>query len=361
MIAEPLEPDRPRPRRSLTPATIAATLLALASVVSTAQDRTALRTAVVELRDVEQTYVAEGVVEAVRQSTVAAQISGRVVQINFDVGDRVEKGQVILRIDEREASQALAGSQAKVEQAQAVLTRAKAEYERTRQLIAQKFVSQAALDKAAADYRAAQAQLANTLAGAGQAATAKGFATVVAPYSGVVSGRYVEVGEMAVPGKALMTGFDPTSLRVVASIPQYKLGTIGDGTVASIEIPALTQWFKARTVSVLPVSDPQTLTTRARLELPAVPATVLPGMFARAHFVIGRATKLVVPAQAVIRRSEVTAVYVIDAQGRIALRQVRLGEAAGQDGIEVLAGLQPGERVSLDPVKAGMALRRPAS
>lgn len=321
-------------------------------------DVASLKVARVELREVDQTYVAEGVVEAVRQSTVAAQITGRIVQINFDVGDRVAKGQTILRIDEREVSQALAGSEAQVAQAQANLARAKAEYERTRLLFAQKFISQAALDKASADYKGAQAQVATTLAGAGQAATAKGFATVVAPYSGVVSARHVELGEMAIPGKALMTGFDPKGLRVVANIPQYKLNAITSNTEAIIEIPAFQQWIKAKAVTVLPISDPHTLSTKARLDLPEDLKGVFPGMFARAHFVVGRAMKLVVPTQAIIRRSEVTAVYVVDPAGSITLRQVRLGEAAGKDGIEVLAGLKPGESIALEPIKAGMLLKQ---
>jgi len=77
----------------------------------------------------------------------------------------------------------------------------------------------AALDKAEADYRTAEAQVKATLAGAGQAATERAFATIVAPYSGVVSARHVELGELATPGRPLMTGFDPASLRVVASVP----------------------------------------------------------------------------------------------------------------------------------------------
>jgi len=135
---------------------------------------------------------------------------------------------------------------------------------------------------------------------------------------------------------------------------------LAEGVSATVEIPAFNQWVPARAVSVLPISDPQTLTTRARLDLPAMPAGVFPGMFARAHFVVGRAMKLVVPGEAVLRRSEVTAVYVVDAKGALSLRQVRLGEAAGKDGIEVLAGLRPGERVALEPVKAGMLVRQRA-
>jgi RND family efflux transporter MFP subunit len=225
-------------------------------------------------------------------------------------------------------------------------------------LFTQKFISQAAMDRAAADYKAAQAQVAATIASAGQAATTKGFAVVVAPYSGVVAARHVEIGEMASPGKPLMTGFDPNGLRVVANVPQYKLGAITSNTKATAEIPALGKWVNASAVTVLPISDPHTLTTKARLDLPADVKGVFPGMFARAHFVVGRATKLVVPAEALVQRSEVTAVYVIPETGSAQLRQVRLGVAAGKDGVEVLAGLRPGERVSLEPIKTGMALKQ---
>jgi RND family efflux transporter MFP subunit len=185
-----------------------------------------LRSAVVEPREVELTYSADAVAEAVRQSTVSAQIAGRIVELRFDVGDYVKKGEVIARIDERAATQALAASEAQVREAQAALGNARATYERSKQLLAEKFISQAALDKAEADYKAAQARLAAMLAGAGQVATERSFATIVAPYSGVVSARHVELGEMAAPGKPLLTGFDPATLRVVANVPETQVGSI---------------------------------------------------------------------------------------------------------------------------------------
>ncbi len=134
-----------------------------------------------QLREVEQTYGIDGVVEATRQSTVSAQISGRVKAIYFDVGDRVSKGQVILRIDEREASQALAGSRAQLSQAEASLQNARLNYERSKQLFEQKFISQAALDKAKSDYDVAKAQAAASEAGAEQSALMQSYTSVIAP------------------------------------------------------------------------------------------------------------------------------------------------------------------------------------
>ena len=316
-----------------------------------------LEVAAVQYREVAQTWSAEGVVEATRQSTVSAQISGRVEEINFDVGDSVRKGQVILRIDQREAAQALAGRQAQVMQAQAALHNIKSNYKRAQQLFAQGFISQAAMDKAEADFKVAQAQAVASQAGESQAALAQGYTAVIAPYGGVVAARLVEVGEMVTVGKPLMTGFDPTQLRVIVNVPQAKLADIGARPDAAIEIPSLKRRVPAAAVTVQPAADVRTHTTQVRIGLPAKEAGVYPGMYVRAHFVVGKARKLLIPASAVLRRSEVIAVYVVDNKGAVTLRQIRLGEAAGQDEIEVLAGLNAGERVALDPVKAGMALR----
>ena len=318
-----------------------------------------LASAPVELREVELVQSAEALVEAVRQSTVSSQISGRIVDLRFDVGDRVQKGDVIARIDERAASQAVAASQAQVRSAEAALVNARAGYERSQQLFAQKFISQAALDKARADFQSAESQMKAMLAGAGQAATERSFATIVAPYGGVVAARHVQLGEMATPGKPIMTGFDPATLRVVASVASAQVAAIQAGGKARVEIPSAQRWIEARSITVVPAADPRTHSTQVRIELPEGASGVYPGVFARAHFVVGRAPRLMAPRAAILRRGELTAVYVLGEAGAPQLRQVRLGAVADERGIEVLAGLRSGERVALDPVKAGMAGAKP--
>jgi hypothetical protein len=121
-----------------------------------------------------------------------------------------------------------------------------------------------------------------------------------------------------------------------------------------VELPTLGRRVKPGEITVKPGADVRTHTTQVRLDLPPNLTDVYPGMYARAHFVVGRAEKLVVPASAVLRRSELTAVYVVDAQGAARLRQVRAGEPVGESEVEVLAGLSAGEKVALDPLKAGM-------
>ncbi len=325
----------PTPIRILT----LALLLGAATAQAQAPDRIVLQP-----HDVDLTYPAEAVIEAVKQTTVAAQVQGRVVDVRVDAGQRVKAGELLMRIDEREAAQNLAG-------AQAGLINAEANVKRMRNLFAQKFISQAALDKAEADYKAAAAV-------AGQAGTVASFSNITAPISGIVAQRQIELGDMATPGRPLLTLFEPKGLRAVAEIPQSKLADVRRSARAQVEFPELGQWVQASRVEILPTADPLSHGVRARVYLPDGTAGVIPGVFARVHFVVGKARKLTVPAAAVLRRGEVSAVYVLAQERAPSLRQVRLGEPMAGGELEVLAGLSAGETIALDPVKTGILLKQ---
>lgn len=287
-------------------------------------------------------FPVESVVEAVQQTTVGAQVAGRILEVRADAGQRVAKGEVLMRIDAREASEAARAAEAQ-------FAVAKLNYERQQQLLARKFVSQAAVDRAKADFDAAAAQRA--AAGASQS-----HATIVAPMAGVIARRHAELGDMAMPGVPLFTLYQPGSLRVTASVPQARLKDMRGVNGARVEFPELGQWVEATGVQLLPTVDAATHVAPVRVNLPALPEAI-PGMFARVHFVTGQAQKLTVPASAVVRRGEVAGVYVQGADQRLSLRQVRLGEAVGRGEIEVLAGLTAGEQVVTTPVQAAIQLK----
>ncbi|WP_226497813.1 efflux RND transporter periplasmic adaptor subunit [Ferribacterium limneticum] len=291
---------------------------------------------------VDLAFPAESLVEAVQQATVGAQIAGRVLEVRADAGQSVKKGDVLMRIDAREAAEAARAAEAQY-------ANAKVSYDRTKSLVTQKFMSTAALDKAKADLDAAAANRA--AAGAGQS-----HATIVAPMTGIIARRHAEMGDMATPGKPLFTIYQPGTLRVTASIPQYRLKAMRDVKTARVEFPELGKWVDAVKVQVLPTADAATHVSQVRVTLPDVPEAT-PGMFARVHFITGQSEKLTVPAAAVLRRGEVAAVYVQTADNRLSLRQLRLGDAVGQGEIEVLAGLSAGDKVVTDPVKAGIQLK----
>ncbi|WP_240327668.1 efflux RND transporter periplasmic adaptor subunit [Dechloromonas sp. HYN0024] len=291
---------------------------------------------------VDLAFPADSLVEAVQQATVGAQVAGRVLEVKADAGQAVRKGDVLMRIDAREAAEAARAAEAQY-------ANAKVGFERTKSLVTQKFMSAAALDKARADLDSAAANRA--AAGAGQS-----HATIVAPMTGVIARRHAEMGDMATPGKPLFTIYQPGSLRVTASVPQYRLKAMRTVASARVEFPELGKWVDAVKVQVLPTADAATHVSLVRVTLPEVPEAT-PGMFARVYFVTGQAEKLTVPAVAVLRRGEVAAVYVQTADNRLSLRQLRLGELVGQGEIEVLAGLSAGEKIVTDPVRAGIQLK----
>lgn len=306
--------------------------------------------ATVELREVDDVYAADAVIESLHQATVSSQIAGQLTRLHVDAGDRVKRGQLLARVDTRETDAQLASAQAQVAQAESALVQAQLDHDRTAALVKQNFLSQAALDKAEADLKTARAALTAARAGTSQASAARSFAELRAPIDGVVTRRLMERGELATPGRGVVEIHDPTALRAVGTIPQFVLSRTEGVQRAAVEVSGVDRRIAAKSVTVLPAADPRLLSTQIRAELPAdVPATVVPGLAAKLLVPIGRSRKLVVPAAAVFHRSELTAVYVL-VDGERHLRQVRIGNRVDDDAVEVLAGLAAGERVALDPL-----------
>ena len=328
-----------------------------------------LATAPAQATGTSQAISYDGVVEAVRQTQIAAQVPGSVVELAVHAGDRVSAGQLLVRIDARTADQDAAASAAQVQAGRANLAVAQREFERQQQLHAKKYISAAALERAEGQLKAARAQVDAQSAQAGAARTGAGLHTVRAPYAGVVAEVPVQLGDMAMPGRPLLTLYDPSALRVTASVPQSALAKLaGDKLGAAqvrIELPGVPadQQPQATGVQLLPTVDAGTHTQQLRAQLPAQYAQAVPGMFARLWLAAAPAdsqaagaskTSVTVPLKSVLRRGEMTGVYVPDAQGRPLLRQVRLGPVAGER-VEILSGVAPGEAVVLDPLAVGSA------
>jgi len=332
-----------------------------AAALPSAASAPSLATAIVQSARSAGTTGFDGVVEAVRQTVIAAQVPGAVTALEVKVGDRVRSGQVLARIDARAADQNAAASDAQVLSAGASLAMATKDFERQQQLFQKNYISQAALERAESQFKAAQAQVAAQRAQAGATRTQSGFFVVKAPYAGIVSEVPVALGDMAMPGRALLTLYDPLALRVSVAVPQsaqVAVGSMADAGAVKVQFPGLPgarEWVTPERVTVLPSVDPGTHTQQLRLELPAAALQGLaPGMFARAWLPVageGGSARLYAPLAAVVRRAEMTGLYVIDAAGRPVLRQVRLGGVTGAT-IEILSGVSAGQRVALDPQAA---------
>ena len=314
----------------------------------------ALETIVVATGDADGERLFDGVVEAVQQATLAAQTAGRVITLEHDVDDQVERGTPILRIAAVEQRARLDEAQQALIAARAVATEAGLRHQRTQKLVAQKLLSQADMDQATAQRDSAQARLAAAEAGVAAASEQFGYTEVRAPFAGVVTRRFVDVGEAVTPGQPLTAVAALGALRVIVDVPQAMAEQVRQ--LGAARVYAGQQVLQSAGITVFPAAASGSNTVRVRVELPAGVRDLYPGMFVKAGFRSGEGAILRVPASAVVLRSEVTAVYVVDAQGRPALRQVRLGRRLGGD-VEVLAGLAAGERIAADPVAATLAMQ----
>jgi RND family efflux transporter MFP subunit len=299
--------------------------------------------------------ILDGVVEAVNKSTVSAQTAGRVQEVMVDVNDFVEAGSPIVRLRNTEQRAGLDQAEASLREARARFDQAKAEYNRVRKIYDRKLVSKADMDAATASFDAAKARLASAEAGVDQAKEQLVYTVVVAPYSGIVLERHVDMGESVRPGAPLLTGFSLDHLRVVANIPQRLIVPVRKNSRARVLLPEGRGGVQAESLTFFPFADPDSNVFKVRVYLPEKTAGLYPGMFVKTAFGIGETSRLVVPRQAVVYRGEVTGVYVVK-EGRVSLRQVRLGRTDA-DRVEVLAGLEAGETVALDPVAAGVYLK----
>lgn len=339
--------------------------LSLLTALTQAQTPSAPEVAVVRAQplSVAAGYALDAVVQPVRQTVVSAQTGGRVARLAIQAGQRVQAGQLLALIDPAEAQTGVQRSQAALAQAQAEWHNAQAQHQRTQDLQRKGFVSAAALDTASAQLKAAQAGAEQAQAGVRLSALAQGHTRVLAPFAGWVQATHTEQGALALPGTPLVTVYAPQPLRAVVQVPVSRLAhTQPQATRVLISAADGTaQWVKPTQVSQVPAADMVTQTQEWRLELPAsASAALVPGQPVQVRFDDAevRAPRLVVPAQAVLRRGELTAVYVVT-PGGFSLRAVRLGEDLGASGVEVLAGLMPGDAVALDPLRAGLSGAKP--
>ncbi|NCP40156.1 MAG: efflux RND transporter periplasmic adaptor subunit [Rhodoferax sp.] len=311
----------------------------------------------VQSQPIGQGFELDGVVQAVKQSTISAQVPGRLTALLVKAGDKVRAGQLLASIDDREAQSGVQRSQAQVAQAQAELYNAQANFKRTQELRAQGFISAAALDTAQAQLKATQAARDQATAGGKQAGLSQTFTRVTAPFDALVLQTQAEVGTLAMPGTPLLTLYAPTPLRAVVQVPVSRARTLAAGAQVEVQLPTpdgALAWVRPSSTRALPGADPVSQTIEWRLDLPAsAAAAVTVGQQVRVRFAAGQSLRLVIPTSAVLRRGELTAVYVARNKG-FALKAVRLGAEHGAQGTEVLAGLMPGDQVAVDPIKAAL-------
>lgn len=319
-----------------------------------------LETHSVVLEEIPQEQRFEAVIEAVNRATVSAQTSGRIEEVLFDIDDYVERDAVLLRFRAAEQTARLQQAQASLEEAAARLREAQSEQARIASIYARQLVAKAAMDKANAELKAAQARHESASARLAEAQEQLEHTVVRSPYAGIVVERHVEVGETANPGQPLMTGVSLEQLRAVAAVPQRYIDTVRGLAQANVYVgddPPI----PSESITISPYADAAAHSFRVRVNLAPGSHGLYPGMLVKAGFATGVSEQLPIPSQALVRRSEVTAVYVVGLDGVVSFRQVRAGQPLPDGRTPVLSGLTAGERIALDPIQAGRILKQQAA
>lgn len=315
-----------------------------------------LKTVPAELAALPQEYRLDGLVEAVHQSTLSAQTSGQVQELLVDVDDYVEAGAIILRLKDTEQKARVSQAKASLQAANARRQAAQKEFSRVQGIFARKLVSKSEMDQATSALQTTTADQKSAQAALRQAEEQLAYTQVRAPFTGIVTQRHIEAGETAQPGQPLISGLSLDQLRVNVDVPQSLVVRVREQGAARVLIPT-GDWVAVDKLTIFPYADPASGTFKVRVVLPAGIKDIFPGMLLKVAFTTGGEQQLTVPLSTVVHRSEVTGLYVVDAQGKVTLRHVRLGRRL-EDRVVVLSGLVVGEQVALNPIAAVVVLKQ---
>jgi RND family efflux transporter MFP subunit len=338
----------------------------------------AVHVAAVDSQDWPTSYEATGTVRARTTATISSKVMGYVQQVSAQAGDHVRQGQALITLDARDLDVSLRRAEAgraEVESAipelenataaaKANLDLAQTTFQRMQELAAKKSISNQELDEASARLKAAQAnydmirsrraQINSKMASVEQEIRAaqimRDYARLTAPFSGVVITRTVEPGNLASPGTPLLTLEQDGLYRLEASVDESRLASVRVGQAVEAAIEATGRKMNARVSEIVPSVDSASRAYIVKLDLPAMP-NLRTGMFGRAIFPLGMQKVVSVPLAALMERGQLQSVYVVE-DGVAHTRLVTTGRRAN-NAVEVLSGLNPGEKVVL-PVAAGL-------
>lgn len=321
-----------------------------------------IQTVTVQRTSVPSYYEAVGTVRPVQSAQIAAQTMGNIIRMNVREGDHVSKGQVLAVIDDSQTRAGLDRATAGQNAAQQGIAAAEAEYDlaastlkRYQTLYDKKSVSPHEFDEVKTRFEAAKARRALALASNSgaeaavtQARTSLGYTQVRAPFSGVVTAKLAETGNLAAPGAPLFVVEDSSIFRLEATVDERGMGAVHLGEKVPVTVDALGgKAFTGKIVQVVPAADAASRSFVVKVELPKDPA-IRSGLFGRAEFPIGTREGLPIPNVAVVQRGSMQAVYVLGSDQVASLRYVTLGTPVDNN-IEVLSGLESGERIITNP------------
>lgn len=305
---------------------------------------------------------AVGTLRAAETSQLAAQMMGNIVEIRVHEGDQVKRGQVLAVIDDAQPRAALdramaadLAAQQEISASESNFTLAEATFKRYQTLYDRKSVSPQEFDEVKARYQATQAcremaraGQAQAKAAVQQARVALGYTHIAAPFDGRVTEKKADVGTLASPGMPIFTVEDLRLYRLEATVNETDLRYVRQGEQVPVLIDALgDRELQGKVIEIVPAVDSASRSFLVKIEVPSGPA-LRSGLFGRTKFMRGERMALLIPRTAIVERGQLQGIYLLD-QNRIAgLRYVTLGKPSAQQ-VEVLAGLEAGDRLIADP------------
>jgi RND family efflux transporter MFP subunit len=316
----------------------------------------------VKLTAAPQYLLLDGLVEASKAATVAAQTSGRILTLNYDVNDLVPQGAPLLEITSKSQGAEYSAAEAELAKAQAINQEAQAQFKRLATLFPQGAISQGAMDEAKARAETSQQAISAAQANLIKAKETLNYTVVNAPFSGRVTHRHVEQGETVSVGQALFSGYSTDSLRVLGQIPQRYYQQAQNqqaqkSPIFSVKIDAKNYPIDKSNVELMAFADPLTHSHELRLHLSNIDdlaENITPGQWLKVTLALKDKMGIQIPQSAILSRGELTSVYRIQGQGqdqKLILTQVRLGQVIGQE-VQVQAGLIQGDVIALDAISA---------
>ena len=314
---------------------------------------------------------AVGTLCAAQTSEAASQMMGNILEIRAHEGDRVQRGQVLAVIDDSQARAAVdrataadVAAQQQVVAADSDLVLAESTLKRYQNLYERKSVSPQEFDEVKARQQSALAHRDMALAGHAQAKAALiqarislDYTRIRAPFDGVVTEKKADSGTLTSPGMPIFTVEDVRRFRLEATVNETDLRYVRTGEQVTVAIDALDDaGLKGKVVQIVPAADPASRTFLVKIELPA-DTRLRSGLFGRAQFSRGERQALLIPRSAVVERGQLQGIYVLDQNKVASLRYITLGKPSGSD-IEVLAGMQDGERLVAKPGAADLNGKR---
>lgn len=290
-----------------------------------------IRTEAVQSESISRSEAIAGTIRAKSRATLEAKISGRVNQLPVGVGQKVKPGDLLARLEAAEINARLAQAEATLEQAQ-----------RDAKRITSLFEQQAATraEQESAESRLRVAQAAET-----EARAMLSYVEITAPFAGVVSRKWVEVGDLANPDKPLISVEDHASLQLEADVPQTLAGSLELEMKLEVQIEGSTAPLTGMLTEIAPSGDANSRTFGVKVNLPAGPG-LKPGQFARLILPTAASPSLRIPRSALVQRGQLDLVFVVN--DRLArMRLVKVGRAEA-DRVEILSGLQAGEAVVVE-------------